>query len=157
MTHVLAASCAILALVLLSVACAGTTLPPGAVPLKEFQDKLGLKERYTREGRDVPYLITWGREVATGKQAFQACTACHKMEYGGAITGPSLIGVGERYTKVLGDPLTTRLWLHHKIHDPNTYWGLATNATNRGTMTSFGMKYTPDQIEAIVEYLMSLK
>lgn len=98
--------------------------------------------------------------AADAPKAFNACKACHKVEAGKHGVGPSLFGVygakaghaeGFKYSdKHLASGLT---WddanLHKYLADPK--------GTIPGNKMAFAGLKNPDDVNAVIEYLKTLK
>ncbi|MCK6440228.1 MAG: cytochrome c [Planctomycetes bacterium] len=126
--------------------------------LDNFKDLYGAEAIFTRESRDIAALVKRGEQVATtvNEKAGFRCQSCHRMPGCNAITGPSFYGVGKRYAERLGSELRAKVWLFNKISEPDAFPGL--NSAYFGSGIMFPMKdyYSPTDIEALVEYLMTL-
>jgi cytochrome c2 len=99
----------------------------------------------------------------TGDAAIPTCVTCHNVVDDGTIKlGPLMAGIGTRAeTRVSGEDAYT--YLHQSIVEPNAY--LVPNEDNKvysaaGTSIMFqdyGKLLTPEQIDDLVAYLLSLK
>jgi|GEM_PF-5881233 len=125
--------------------------------IRAFKDKYA-GDRYAKEDRPIHALAQSGADYVNSMRGSYACTSCHTIGPGsGNITGPKLTDVADRYLKVFGDDATrTRIWLHNKISNVNEFPGMNTAKYSKGLMPVMHESYQPMEIEAIVEYLMSL-
>lgn len=93
-----------------------------------------------------------GREIFTGRLA--ACDVCHSTTPGDDGVGPSLAGIGDRAgDRVPG--LTAEEYLRQSILDPDAY---VVDGFRSGQMLDvYEERLGADQIDALIEYLMSLR
>ncbi|KAG1648332.1 hypothetical protein GQR58_029937 [Nymphon striatum] len=76
-------------------------------------------------------------DIATGEGVYQAsCASCHGADGSGSDRGPALIGVGQFF-----------------VDDASPIVGLVTNGGDN--MPEFGTKLTPEQIDAVVQFVGS--
>ncbi len=96
--------------------------------------------------------------AAAGKTVFEtaapACTACHSLEAGQTIVGPSLAKIGaEAGSQVAGQ--SAEDYVRESIVDPNAHIvdGFAVNLMP----ATYGSQLTEQQITDLVAYLLTLK
>ncbi|MEZ5251340.1 MAG: hydrogenase iron-sulfur subunit [Ilumatobacteraceae bacterium] len=96
--------------------------------------------------------------VAEGRAVFEdprrgGCGVCHSTEIGQDRVGPSLGGVADRAgTRIAG--MTAEEYLHESILDPDAY---VVDGFRAGQMLPlYGERLSPDEVDALVLYLMSL-
>jgi ferredoxin len=96
--------------------------------------------------------IDEGRKVFTDR-SLGSCDVCHSTRPGDDRVGPSLAGVGERAaTRVEG--LDAEAYLRQSILDPDAY---IVDGFRAGQMLDiYGDRLSPEQIESLIDYLMSL-
>jgi nitric oxide reductase subunit C len=125
----------------------GGSLPPGAPPALAAQDPVA-------------------RGQALFRSVSPACAACHSVAPGVNMAGPSLAGVGTRAAQRVGQPdykgaaKDAAAYLHESIVNPSAYVvpGAMYSSNGQSFMpASFGKDLTPQQIDDLVAYLMSLK
>lgn len=112
-------------------------------------------ERLTVTAVDVPPApgVKRGREVFTAR-SLGACGVCHSTKPGDDGVGPSLAGVGvSAATRVPG--LSAREYLEQSIIDPNAFVVEGFRADQM--LDVYEQRLTADEIEALVEYLATLK
>lgn len=82
------------------------------------------------------------------------CVTCHSVDAGVVIVGPSLAGVGTRAaTTVAGQ--SAEDYLRESITDPNAYLN---EGYEKDVMpTNWTDQLTSEQIDQLVDYLMTLK
>ncbi|GAB2735660.1 hypothetical protein GCM10027019_14070 [Melaminivora jejuensis] len=121
--------------------------PPGARPLAGDENPIALGERVFRT-------------------ATPACTACHSTAPGVDMAGPSLAGVVGRTEALLassdykGQAKDVSAYLHESIMEPSAHLVPGPMYSADGTSfmpTTYGKDLTPEQIDQLVAYLMSLK
>jgi nitric oxide reductase subunit C len=97
--------------------------------------------------------------VAQGKKIFNKvasppCSACHSIEAGVTLVGPSLANVGA--TAGTTEPgMSAEAFLRESLVDPNAY--LASGFGPNIMPATYGTQLTEKQIDDLVAYLMSLK
>ncbi|WP_313076653.1 cytochrome c [Melaminivora sp.] len=125
----------------------GIEAPPGARPLAGDENPIALGERVFRT-------------------ATPACTACHSTAPGVNMAGPSLAGVKGRTEALLasadykGKAKDVAGYLHESIVEPSAHLVPGPMYSADGTSfmpTTYGKDLTPEQIDQLVAYLMSLK
>jgi mono/diheme cytochrome c family protein len=159
------AGAALLAAALVVSSCGGKTDDVGAsgggarkLPMDGFKDVCAAEAIYSATGHDKSALAQQGEKLAKEYRAGNSCISCHEVAGSMAILGPKLTDAAERYVRAFGgDELRTRVWLHNKISDSAGTPGLNTGRYVSVAMPKFGGLYQPNEIEAMVEYLMSLK
>lgn len=89
-----------------------------------------------------------------GRQLFlQSCGACHATVGDTVIVGPSLAGIASRAGTMV-DGLDAGAYIEQSILDPGAY----VNPGFANVMpTSFGSFYSDAELEALVEYLLTLE
>jgi nitric oxide reductase subunit C len=126
---------------------AATPLPPGARPTTGADDPIAIGENVFRS-------------------ASPACVACHSISPGVNLAGPSLAGVSARAQALLGSADYTgkakdvRGYLRESIVEPSAHRvpGQMYSANGVSFMPgNFGKDLKPEQIDALVAYLASLK
>jgi nitric oxide reductase subunit C len=127
---------------------AGTTpLPPGARPTTPADNPIALGENVFRS-------------------ANPACVACHSISPGVNLAGPSLAGVSARAQALLGSGAYTGQakdvagYLRESVATPSAHRvpGDMYSANSVSFMPStYGQSLTPEQLEALVAYLSTLK
>lgn len=111
-----------------------------------------------------------GATAAAGQKVFQSamppCSTCHQVKPGIDQPGPSLAGVAARAKQRIaskdykGKAKDARAYLRESIMDPNAYIvpGQGYNAGGQSLMPkTYAQALKPEQIDALVNYLMSLK
>ncbi|HCL85518.1 MAG TPA: cytochrome C [Comamonadaceae bacterium] len=125
----------------------GIEPPPGARPLAGDENPIALGERVFRT-------------------ATPACTACHSTAPGVNMAGPSLAGVKGRTEALLasqdykGKAKDAEGYLHESIVEPSAHLVPGPMYSADGTSfmpTTYAKDLTPEQIDQLVAYLMSLK
>jgi len=125
----------------------GIEAPPGARPLTGEENPIALGERVFRT-------------------ATPACTACHSTAPGVDMAGPSLAGVKGRTEALLagadykGKAKDVEGYLHESIVEPSAHLVPGPMYSADGTSfmpTTYAKDLTPEQIDQLVAYLMSLK
>lgn len=94
--------------------------------------------------------------AAEGRRLFVIwCSACHAVEPGApAAIGPNLAGVAA-LAAANPDGLSAAAWLRREILDPNA---AITQGYAPGLMpTTYGQTLRPDQLDALVAYLLTLE
>ncbi len=126
---------------------ATTPLPPGARPTTAADDPIALGE-------------------AVFRSASPACVACHSISPGVNLAGPSLAGVSARAEALLasqdytGKAKDVKEYLRESVVEPSAYRvpGAMYSANGVSFMPSnFGKDLKPEQLDALVAYLSSLK
>jgi nitric oxide reductase subunit C len=126
---------------------ASTPLPPGARPTTPGDDPIALGENVFRS-------------------ANPACVACHSISPGVNLAGPSLAGVSARAEKLLASPEYTGQaknlagYLRESVTAPSAHRvpGDMYSANGVSFMPStYGKDLKPEQLDALVAYLSSLK
>ncbi len=89
------------------------------------------------------------------------CAACHSLEPGRVLVGPSLAGVATRAEQIInsdtytGKATTVEEYLRESIVDPNVY---APEGFSPGSMyPNYGKDLTEQQIADLVAFLKTLK
>ncbi|MGE5650644.1 MAG: c-type cytochrome [Bacillota bacterium] len=108
--------------------------------------------------------------VAQGQALFNAtppaCSACHSISPGVNLAGPSLAGIGTRAAQTVADPSykgkakDAAQYIHESIVAPSAHLvpGPTYSAGGRSFMPdNFGKELTPQQIDHLVAYLVTLK
>jgi nitric oxide reductase subunit C len=108
--------------------------------------------------------------VALGQLLFRTsppgCFACHATSAGVNLVGPSLAGISTRALQIIADPnyhgkaTDAKSYLHESIVDPNAYLvpGATYSSGGHSLMpTGFDSSLTPQQVDELVAYLMTLK
>lgn len=101
---------------------------------------------------------TAGAAIFSGKTAIVGgppCLSCHVVEAGKPQTvGPNLAGIADRAaTRVAGQDASQ--YLHSSIVDPNSF---VVDGFAQGLMfAGYGDALTPQQVDDVVAYLLSLK
>jgi nitric oxide reductase subunit C len=108
--------------------------------------------------------------VARGQALFRSvaptCAACHSIAPGVNMAGPSLAGIGTRAAERLkqadykGGAKDAAGYIHESIVNPSAYVvpGAMYSSNGQSFMPpSFGKDLTPQQVDDLVAYLMSLK
>lgn len=108
--------------------------------------------------------------VALGQALFRTsppgCFACHSTTAGVSLVGPSLAGISAAAEKILKDPTyhgkatDAASYIRESILDPNAYVlpGPTYSSTGRSLMpTGFDTSLTPQQVNELVAYLVTLK
>jgi nitric oxide reductase subunit C len=130
-----------------SDAAATTPLPPGARPTTAADDPIALGESVFRS-------------------ANPACVACHSISPGVNLAGPSLAGVSGRTEALLASPDYTgqakdvKGYLRESVIEPSAHRvpGQMYSANAVSFMPSnYGKDLKPEQLDALVAYLASLK
>ena len=125
----------------------GIEAPRGARPLAGDENHIALGERVFRT-------------------ATPACTACHSTAPGVNMAGPSLAGVKGRTEALLasadykGKAKDVEAYLHESIVEPSAHLVPGPMYSADGTSfmpTTYAKDLTPEQIDQLVAYLMSLK
>lgn len=125
----------------------GIEAPPGARPLAGDENPIALGERVFRT-------------------ATPACTACHSIAPGVNMAGPSLAGVKGRTEALLasggykGQAKDVAGYLHESIVEPSAHLVPGPMYSADGTSfmpNTYGKDLTPEQIDQLVAYLMSIK
>lgn len=120
--------------------------PPGATPVEAGSDPVALGENLYRT-------------VAP------SCTACHSISPGVTMAGPSLAGVRSRAEQLLasgeykGEAKDAEAYIRESIVDPSAFVvpGPAFSAGGVSFMpTTYATDLTPEQIDQLVAYLLSL-
>jgi nitric oxide reductase subunit C len=98
-------------------------------------------------------------EAAAGKQVFHeistpACGACHSLEPGKVIVGPSLAGIGTT-APYQAAGLSPAEFLHQSIIEPDA--DLAPGFAAQVMPTTYSVQLTEEQIADLVAFLLSLK
>jgi cytochrome c2 len=94
-------------------------------------------------------------DAASGEQLFTnegGCHACHSLEPGELIVGPSLAGVATRAGTERPD-YSAELYLYESIAYPNAY--AAQDATSTIMPTNFKARLTPQQLADLIAFLMT--
>ncbi|HEX2875986.1 MAG TPA: c-type cytochrome [Polyangiaceae bacterium] len=124
-----------------------TPLPPGARPTTPADDPIAVGENVFRS-------------------ASPACVACHSVSPGVNLAGPSLAGVSARTEALLASPAYTGHakdvagYLRESILTPSAHRvpGDMYSANGVSFMPStYGKELKPEQVDALVAYLSSLK
>ena len=125
----------------------GIDAPPGARPLTGDENPIALGERVFRT-------------------ATPACTACHSTAPGVNMAGPTLAGVKGRTEALLasadykGKAKDVAGYLHESVVEPSAHLVPGPMYSADGTSfmpTTYGKDLTPEQVDQLVAYLMSLK
>lgn len=108
--------------------------------------------------------------VAQGQTLFNAtppaCFACHSISPGVNLAGPSLAGIGTRAAQTVADPSykgqakDAAGYIRESIVNPSAHLvpGQTYSAGGRSFMPdNFGKELTPQQIDQLVAYLVTLK
>jgi len=128
-------------------AAAEGTEPPGVRPMTGSEDPAALGERLFRT-------------VAP------ACNACHSIAPGVNLAGPTLAGVGGRAEAIVASPdyegsaKDAREYLHESIVEPSKYVVPGERYSADGTAfmpNTYGRDLTAEQIDQLVEYLITLR
>ena len=146
-------------------------LPPWAIGLTVFvflvggvylaSNLVGENPAFAIPGASAPVASGGGGEAdpAVGEalvdQAQPQCTACHGSDLGGSGDFPSLHGVAEGPVSENLQDLAAEypddwiaLWIDGTTPE--------TEGLDRGGMPAFGEQFSPEQIDAIVAYLLTL-
>lgn len=102
------------------------------------------------------------------RSAELACQACHSTTPGVILAGPSMAGVGERATRVIGDPTyrgsatNPEGYLRESIQQPSAHLVPGANfSTGPGGISlmpaDYATRLTPEQFDQLVAYLMTLR
>lgn len=130
-----------------SDATAATALPPGARPTTSADDPIAVGENVFRS-------------------ASPACVACHSISPGVNLAGPSLAGVSGRTLALIASPAYTGQakdvagYLRESILTPSAHRvpGDMYSANGVSFMpNTYGKELKPEQLDALVAYLSSLK
>lgn len=108
--------------------------------------------------------------AAGGEKLFQSalppCATCHQLKAGVNQPGPSLAGVAARASQRIaakdykGKAKDARSYIRESIMDPNAYIvpGQAYAANGKSLMpATYAQSLKPEQVEQLVNYLMTLK
>ncbi|HEX7125617.1 MAG TPA: cytochrome c [Thermodesulfobacteriota bacterium] len=108
--------------------------------------------------------------VALGQALFNSqttgCAACHSVAPGVNLVGPSLAGIGTRAAErikapdYLGHATDAAGYIRESITDPNEYVlkGVTYSSNGRSLMPAqYGTTLSPQQLDQLVAYLMTLK
>ncbi len=98
--------------------------------------------------------------VAMGKELFNqnplgsnaGCVTCHSVEEGVQLVGPSLAGIATRGAERVSG-MSAEDYIRQSITDPTAY---TVEGFPEGLMPAYS-DLTPEQIDALVAYLMTLK
>jgi len=121
--------------------------PPGARPLTGNENPMALGERLFRS-------VT------------PACNACHSVAPGVNMAGPSLAGIGERAEKTIGakdykgKAKDVQGYIRESIVQPSAHLvpGAMYSANGVSFMpNTYGKSLTPEQIDQLAAYLVTLK
>ncbi len=107
---------------------------------------------------------------ARGESLFQSpqgtCSACHSLTKGIDLAGPSLGGIVTKAEEHLASPdyngkaTDVRTYLHESIVDPSIYLVPGDRFSNGGVSlmpSNFGTKFTEEQVNDLVDFLLTLK
>jgi ubiquinol-cytochrome c reductase cytochrome b subunit len=112
--------------------------PPGSMSEAQAQSILSfMREVSAGDGRPVVN----GQERTAALVLGRYCATCHMIDGAGSSTAPDLSNVGARHDAA---------WLKMWITDPESVDGFA-------SMPPFGQTLTPQQLDAVVNYLASRK
>jgi nitric oxide reductase subunit C len=108
--------------------------------------------------------------VAKGEALFRStppgCSACHSIAAGVNLAGPTLANIGNRAAQVVGNPdykgqaQDAAGYVRESIINPSASLvpGQMYSANGQSLMPSnYGKDLTPDQIDSLVAYLVTLK
>jgi nitric oxide reductase subunit C len=107
--------------------------------------------------------------VALGEALFKksppACFACHSLQQGVVLVGPSLAGLATRAPRTLTDPVykgsakTLEDYIRESIVTPDAYVvsGPTFSAGGHSVMPPFGSVLKPEEIDHLVAYLATFK
>ncbi len=92
--------------------------------------------------------------VTFGKTVFQAnCSACHSTTNENILVGPSLLGLADRAGKIVPG-LDARAYIEQSIKDPGAF----VNEVFQNIMpATYSSSLSPDQLEAVVAYLLTFE
>lgn len=100
------------------------------------------------------------------KSAQPPCSTCHQLKAGVDQPGPSLAGLAQRAQKRIKDPAykgkakDAKAYIRESILDPNAYVvpGPTYAAGGKSLMpATYGQTLKPEQVNQLVDYLMTLK
>ncbi len=99
----------------------------------------------------VPPPITGGTPEERGEQIFVSigCNACHSIESGDTIVGPSLVGIADRAGTRTS--LSADEYMRQSINDPGAF--IVEGFTNSMVVP----KIPPDQVNDLIAYISTLK
>ncbi len=99
----------------------------------------------------VPPPITGGTPEERGEQLFVSigCNACHSIESGDTIVGPSLVGIADRAGTRTS--LSADEYMRQSINDPSAF--IVDGFTNSMVVP----KIPPDQVNDLIAYITSLE
>jgi len=121
--------------------------PPGARPVSGDENPMALGEHLFRS-------VT------------PACNACHSVAPDVNMAGPSLAGVGEKAAKAIASPdykgkaKDANQYIHESILEPSAHLvaGAMYSANGVSFMpNTYGQSLTPEQVDQLAAYLLSLK
>jgi nitric oxide reductase subunit C len=107
--------------------------------------------------------------VAQGEALFRksppACFACHSLQAGTVLVGPSLAGIGTRAAQTIGSPSYTGSaqtpadYIRESIQNPSAYLvpGPTFSAGGQSIMPPFGDTLTSAESDQLVAYLATFK
>jgi nitric oxide reductase subunit C len=108
--------------------------------------------------------------VALGQTLYRktppSCFACHSTATGVNIVGPSLAGISTTAAQRIADPsyrgnaTDAASYIRESILDPNAFVLQGTTYSSAGKSlmpTGFDVALTPEQVDQLVAYLMTLK
>jgi nitric oxide reductase subunit C len=89
-----------------------------------------------------------------GKQLFiQNCGSCHATTADTLIVGPSLAGIASRSSSTVAD-LDARAYIEQSIVDPSAF---VNPGYNDLMPKSFGNYFSDEELQSIIDYLMTLE
>ncbi|MER2600228.1 MAG: cytochrome c [Caldilineales bacterium] len=119
----------------------------------------------------APAPAAGGPDAAKGKVLFNqpvlagnaGCATCHTLEVGKVLVGPSFAGLATRAGSAVPG-LSAEEYLRQSITDPNAHLAAGCTATDLAVpcnpdimLKDWGTKLTPEQMNDIIAYLMTLK
>ncbi len=100
------------------------------------------------------------RDPVRGKQIFDQkamCLTCHWLGEHGGQNAPVLDHVATKFTKLKGGREQARAWFHAHLVDPVNNPGTEKKKYPFTQMPSFEHGLTPDELEDLIEYVLTLE
>ena len=112
-----------------------------------------------------------GPNAEAGKELFNqtvlagnaGCNTCHTLEAGKVLVGPSFAGLGTRAGSTVAG-MSAEDYLRQSIMDPNAHLATGCNINDLAAscnpdimLKDWGTKLTPQQIDDLIAYFMTLK
>jgi cytochrome c551/c552 len=107
----------------------------------------------TGQGRSPNVEIEWGSMASSGEEIFVSagCSACHSLNPGDVLVGPSLSGIGQRAGAVVPG-MSAEEYIRASILDPGAY--VVDGFSGSLMPGNYDQVLSAEQLETLVKFLL---